>query len=48
MTKEDAMARLQAYRRMIDKLHGKVVYVEDDEGLLRRWYPLRPLIDKKD
>lgn len=35
------------YRTLIDNMQGKVIYMEDDDGFLRRWYPPpRPVFDK--
>jgi hypothetical protein len=48
MTKQNAIAALHSYRRLIDQMQGHTFYCEDEDGVLRRWYPpRRPIIDKK-
>lgn len=40
---------LNIYRGMIDNMQGHVFFVQDEDGVLRRWYPpKRPLADKKE
>ena len=49
MDHDELTGLLNHYRRVIDQMQGYVFYIEDDEGLLRRWYPpKRPITDKKD
>ena len=39
---------LLCYRRLIDDLQGKIIFMEDDEGVLRRWVaPRRPIFDER-
>jgi hypothetical protein len=40
---------LVCYRTLVDDLQGRTIYMEDDEGVLRRWTPpRRPIFDKKE
>lgn len=40
---------LICYRKLIDDLQNRTIYMEDDEGVLRRWTaPRRPIFDKKE
>ena len=50
MTKEqNNEAALMCYRTLIDDLQGRVIYMEDEEGVLRRWIPpRRPIFDPID
>jgi hypothetical protein len=47
MTKSELDAAVREYRRLIDAMQGHVFYCEDDEGVLRRWFPpRRPFADR--
>lgn len=47
MTNKDKA--LAHYRMVVDQLQDKIIYMEDDEGVLRRWYPpKRSIFDKKE
>jgi len=41
MKKDEALMLVSYYRRRIDEMKGRTFYCEDDEGVLRRWYPPR-------
>lgn len=44
-----AEAKLNWYRAVIDRMQDNTFYVEDGDGVLRRWYPpTRPIFDKKE
>ena len=46
MTEKDIAITL--YRNIIDSMQGHTFFVQDDDGLLRRWTPpRRPQIDSK-
>ena len=49
MTKAEMQLVLAGYRMFVDGLQGRVIYMEDDEGILRRWTPpKRPITDRKE
>lgn len=40
---------LVCYRTLLDGLQGKIIFMQDEDGVLRRWVaPDRPIYDKKD
>ncbi len=43
MSDEERQVRLEALNRSVESMQGRVFYCEDDEGVLRRWYPPRPV-----
>lgn len=48
MTKSELLGLVAHYRRTVDAMQGYTFYWEDDEGVLRRWYPpKRPINDKE-
>ena len=48
MLKSQAIGLLAHYRSLIDAMQGGTYYREDDDGVLRRWYPpRRPITDKE-
>ena len=49
MTKLEMEKVLTGYRMLVDGLQGRTFYLEDDEGILRRWTPpKRPITDRKE
>ena len=45
--KYDKDKALVLYRSLIDSLQGKTFFVQDEEGVLRRWVPPKsPIFDK--
>jgi hypothetical protein len=39
---------LLCYRTLIDDLQDRTIFMQDEDGLLRRWTPpRRPVFDKK-
>ena len=37
------------YRRIIDDMQGRTFYVEDEDGVLRRWHPpQRHIMDRSE
>lgn len=50
-TKEFEMTAAQKqiyYRKLIEAMQDKTFYCEDEDGVLRRWYPPRPLSDENE
>ena len=39
--KDEALILVNYYRRAIDDMQGHTFYREDEDGVLRRWYPSR-------
>ena len=39
--------KYQIYKTAIAAMQGKTFYCEDEDGMLRRWYPPRPITDKE-
>jgi hypothetical protein len=39
--------KVQHYERLLRQMQGHTFYVEDPDGLLRRWYPPAPLMPKE-
>ena len=43
----DPEKALVCYRTLIDDLQGRVIFMQDKDGALRRWMPpCRPIFDK--
>lgn len=39
---------IQHYRSIIDQMQGHTFYIENEDGVLQRWYPpRRPIGDKE-
>tara|TARA_R110002153_G_scaffold43064_3_gene122004 strand:- start:341 stop:496 length:156 start_codon:yes stop_codon:yes gene_type:complete len=41
MKKDEALMLVNYYRNMVDEMQGHIFYCEDEDGVLRRWYPPR-------
>jgi hypothetical protein len=46
MPKSDMQAAILHYEFYIRQMQGRTFYCEDDEGVLRRWYPPRLFAQK--
>lgn len=45
MTEKDKLAgKVRHYERVLSEMQDHVFYCEDDEGVLRRWYPPKPIL----
>ena len=49
MTKEQLEGLLYQYRMAIDRMQGHIYFIQDEDGVLRRWYPpRRPILDNEE
>lgn len=44
MTKQQMEGLIFQFRRMLENMQGHTFYCEDENGVLRRWYPPKPPI----
>lgn len=40
--------KVKHYEALLRRMQGQIFYCEDEEGILRRWHPPRPLVSRGD